>query len=237
MATYALVVGGLVGTIVLDLIASSASPRTAVLLLAPAGVLAAGWVVAGSRQATTAREARDVVTAVLERRSAQERADSGVTPPALEVIGVDFSYGAQQVLRDVSLAVAEGEIAALLGTNGAGKSTLLRVAAGLADADRGAVRLRGEPVAAIGAEQLARHRVGLVLGGGMTFPGLTVAETLRLTQAGLDDPAELDEVYGRFPALWHRRTSRSGTFPAASSRCWRSGGHCSRGRGCCLSTN
>jgi ABC-type branched-subunit amino acid transport system ATPase component len=210
--TYSLVVGGLIGTIVLDLIASSRSPAFAMRCLIVPGTLAGGWLVFQSRTSTTAKEARDVVIAVLERRQAQVRADSGVDAPALEVIGVDFSYGAQQVLRDVSLAVADGEIAALLGTNGAGKSTLLRVAAGLVEADRGVVRLHGESTAAIGPEALAEHRVALVLGGGMTFPALTVAETLRLTQAGLSEPAELDEVYGRFPVLWHRRMSRSGNL-------------------------
>jgi ABC-type branched-subunit amino acid transport system ATPase component len=210
--TYALVVGGLVGTIVLDLIASSRSPAFAMRFLVGVGVVCGGWLTFQARAATTADEARDVVLAVVERRRAQERAESGVAAPALEVVDVDFSFGAQQVLRNVSLSVADGEIAALLGTNGAGKSTLLRVAAGLLEPDRGVVRLYGDATTAIGAEGLAENNVALVLGGGMTFPALTVAETLRLTQAGLSNPADLDEVYGRFPVLWHRRLARSGTL-------------------------
>ena len=50
---------------------------------------------------------------------------------ALELRGIDFSYGKVQVLFGVDLTVARGETLALLGSNGAGKSTLLRVVSGL----------------------------------------------------------------------------------------------------------
>src|SRR4029077_6936369 len=145
-----------------------------------------------------------IVASVRERRFVQDRADKGIPPPAVEVAGLDFSYGTQPVLRGVNLAVEQGEVAALLGTNGAGKSTLLRVISGLATPERGMVRLFGEPAAVRTTEELGAHGLSLVLGGGMTFPGLTVAETVRLTGIGLPDPADVEEIYGRFPVLWHR---------------------------------
>ena len=49
------------------------------------------------------------------------------------------SFGKQQVLRDVSLAIGEGEIVGLLGPNGAGKSTLMKIVIGLWNADGGHV--------------------------------------------------------------------------------------------------
>ncbi len=175
-------------------------------------MVVAGWILSGVGRATTAREAADIVAAVRERQSAQERADEGVPPPAIEVIGLDFSYGTQPVLRDITLAIEQGEVAALLGTNGAGKSTLLRAIAGLVRAERGMVRLFGEPAALMSPEALGDHGIALVLGGGMTFPGLTVEETVRLTGIGLDNPADVEEIYGRFPVLWHRREQRTGTL-------------------------
>jgi len=211
-ALYAVVIGAGAGGTALDLIASSGTPRDAVLVLAATSLAVGGWVAVSASAGMTAREGRDVTVAVLERRAAQERLEAGITPPAVEVVGVDFAFGAQPVLRNVSLEVAPGEIAALLGTNGAGKSTLLRVVAGLLLPTRGIVRIEGTPTDAIGAERLGRHHVALVLGGAMTFPGLTVAETLRLTSLGVDDPADFDEVYGRFPVLWHRRTQPTGTL-------------------------
>jgi ABC-type branched-subunit amino acid transport system ATPase component len=182
------------------------------VLLAPAGVAAAVWVLSAVNRGTTMREAADLVASVHERRFAQERADQGIPPPAVEVVALDFSYGTQPVLRQVSLAVEQGEVAALLGTNGAGKSTLLRVIAGLVAPERGIVRLFGEPAALLTTEELGRHGISLVLGGGMTFPGLTVADTVRLTGIGLPDPADVEEIYGRFPVLWHRRNQRTGTL-------------------------
>src|SRR5207253_2332998 len=58
---------------------------------------------------------------------------------ALRLDGVSFSYGAVQVLADVSLALAPGERVALLGRNGAGKSTLARLVPGLARPGAGTV--------------------------------------------------------------------------------------------------
>ena len=55
----------------------------------------------------------------------------------LEHIGK--SFGKQQVLRDVSMAIGEGEIVGLLGPNGAGKSTLMKIVIGLWQADSGQV--------------------------------------------------------------------------------------------------
>jgi ABC-type branched-subunit amino acid transport system ATPase component len=181
-------------------------------LLAPAGFVVGLSVAARASRRTTARESAALIAEVRERRSAQERIEQGIEPPAVEARDLCFSFGAQPVLRDITLAVAQGEVAALLGTNGAGKSTLLRVIAGLLPPERGTVRLYGEPTATVGAEDLGSRGIALVLGGGMTFPGLTVAETLRLTAIALPDPAHVEEVYGRFPVLWDRRNQRTGTL-------------------------
>ncbi|MFL6238842.1 MAG: ATP-binding cassette domain-containing protein [Actinomycetes bacterium] len=209
---YAALVGALVGGILLDLVAARESPRWALALVAPIGLAVGAWVLSGAGRAATDREAHDVVLSVRERRLTQERTELGLEPPAIEVAHVDFSFGSQPVLRDVSLEVWSGEVVALLGTNGAGKSTLLRVIAGLLVPERGTVRLVGEPTELIGPEALGRRGIALVLGGNMTFPGLTVADTLRLSLAGLAKPDDLEQVYGRFPVLWHRRNQRTGTL-------------------------
>jgi ABC-type branched-subunit amino acid transport system ATPase component len=98
---------------------------------------------------------------------------------ALELRGVDFSYGKVQVLFGVDLAVGRGETLALLGSNGAGKSTLLRVISGLNRPDRGTVMLNGVPITATIAEQRVRLGIVQLIGGEATFPSLTVVENLR----------------------------------------------------------
>src|SRR5262249_61472705 len=132
-----------------------------------------------------ARHIRADMTMVVEelREEQQERArmqQSSAVVPVLQVRNLDFSYGPVQVLFDVGLEVHEGETLALLGTNGAGKSTLLRVISGLGVASRGVIRLRGRTVTY--ADPELRVRVGIVqlIGGGATFPPLTVRENLQV---------------------------------------------------------
>ncbi|MEY2432952.1 MAG: branched-chain amino acid transport system ATP-binding protein, partial [Acidimicrobiaceae bacterium] len=131
---------------------------------------------------------------------------------ALEVRGLEFAYGTQQVLFDVSLTVAEGEIAALLGTNGAGKSTILRAVAGLDPPLGGTIRLFGDDTTYTDAGQIVRMGVALLAGGRMTFPSLTVEENLRVGAYSLKDIAAIDDVYQCFPALAGRRKQRAGTL-------------------------
>jgi ribose transport system ATP-binding protein len=71
-----------------------------------------------------------------------EQPTSG-SPPALELERLSKSYPGVQALRDVSFAIASGEIHALLGENGAGKSTLLKIVSGAVRPDAGRIVLDG----------------------------------------------------------------------------------------------
>ena len=62
----------------------------------------------------------------------------------LEFDEVWFSYDGEQVLRDITFAVARGEFMAVLGPNGSGKTTLLRLALGLIRPQSGRVRIFGQ---------------------------------------------------------------------------------------------
>ena len=141
----------------------------------------------------------------------------GDAPRALEVRGLDFSYGRLQVLFDVSIDVDDGEVVALLGTNGAGKSTLLRAVCGLDLPDRGTVRCFGEDVTRLSAEARVARGIIQVPGGRSTFPSLTVLENLRTggyryrrDKARLD--AAVEEVLGHFPVLAERKDQAAGTL-------------------------
>ena len=74
----------------------------------------------------------------------------------LELDGVTKAYpGPVEVLHGVSLAVAAGELAAVVGPSGSGKSTLLHIMGTLERATAGAVRVAGHDVAAMGEAELA----------------------------------------------------------------------------------
>ncbi len=73
-------------------------------------------------------------------------ASASQAPPVLEVCGVRKSFSGVHALRDVSFALAPGEVHALVGENGAGKSTLIKVMTGVYRPDAGEVRLAGAAV-------------------------------------------------------------------------------------------
>jgi ABC-type Fe3+/spermidine/putrescine transport system ATPase subunit len=99
-----------------------------------------------------------------------------VTPlVCLDVEAVSKSFGAHRVLDRITLAVARGEVLALLGPSGSGKTTLLRVLAGFETADGGRVLLDGEDLT---RSPPARRGFGLVFQSYALFPHLSVGENV-----------------------------------------------------------
>jgi ABC-type sugar transport system ATPase subunit len=114
----------------------------------------------------------------------------------LQVDGLEKSFGARRVLRDVSFSVGAGEIVGLVGTNGAGKSTLGDIIAGVTAADAGAMTLQGRPYAPLWADDARRLGVGVIQQIVRIAPELTVAQAVfrgtpraDLPQAELRDEA------------------------------------------------
>ncbi|HEX6492607.1 MAG TPA: ATP-binding cassette domain-containing protein, partial [Candidatus Dormibacteraeota bacterium] len=142
-------------------------------------------------------------------------AEDGAAPAALlRCRGVDAGYGSLQVLFGCDLAVAEGEMIALLGTNGAGKSTLLRAVAGLLETTAGRVEFDGATVHG-DTERLAARGMQLMPGGRGVFPGPTVAENLRLAcwltrSDRAATAAATERNLDLFPALRQRISVRAG---------------------------
>src|SRR3954470_11885407 len=100
--------------------------------------------------------------------------------PRLELIGVTKRYPGVTANDRIDLAVAPGEIHAVLGENGAGKSTLMKIIYGAARPDHGELRWAGVPVR-IASPAAARERgIAMVFQQLQLFETLTVAENVWL---------------------------------------------------------
>jgi branched-chain amino acid transport system ATP-binding protein len=138
------------------------------------------------------------------------------TPPntVLNVNGIEVIL----VLKGVSLTVAEGQIAAILGGNGAGKTTTLRAISNLLKAERGevtkgSIELRGERIENLSPADLVKRGVVQVMEGRHCFAHLTIEENLMTGSYTRTDKGEiaanLEKVYNYFPRLKTRRASQA----------------------------
>jgi branched-chain amino acid transport system ATP-binding protein len=134
----------------------------------------------------------------------------------LSVERLNYYYGeAIHALRDVSFAVAEREIAAIIGANGAGKSTLMWTLVGQLKPKSGTITFNGRSMKPI-AHQAVASGIALVPERRRLFPNLTVRENLTLggylrrDKAGIVKDEEY--VFSLFPVLRERLMQFAGTL-------------------------
>ncbi len=134
----------------------------------------------------------------------------------LEIRRLSVSYGATEVLRDVSFGVPSGSIVALLGGNGSGKTTTLNVLSGLLVPRDGAVVFDGEPIHGLSTHEIVGRGVVQVPQGREVWAGMSVGDNLQLGAVTRRDRAairaELDDVFALFPVLRERHAARAGTL-------------------------
>jgi len=134
----------------------------------------------------------------------------------LEVEGLDAAYGQAQILFDVSLQVARGEIVALMGRNGAGKSTTLKAIVGLVPAHARVLRFAGRGIADMASYRIARLGLGYVPEDRRVFTDLTVDENLEVgTKAAAAangreawTPGRLFSIFPNLAEMRDRRASQ-----------------------------
>lgn len=131
----------------------------------------------------------------------------------LHVDHLQAGYGQSRVLHGVSFEVAAGEIVALLGRNGAGRSTLAKALMGLLPSS-GCVRWHDQEIGEKKTFERARLGLGYVPESRDVFPGLTVAQNLRLGQKENRQSGRwtLAEMYQLFPPLLARQHTPAGVL-------------------------
>ncbi len=130
----------------------------------------------------------------------------------LEVEGLCAGYGPAEILFGVSLRLARGEVAALMGRNGAGKSTTLKAIMGLVPPRAGRVRFAGRDIAGLAAFRIARLGLGYVPEDRRIFTDLTVAENLEVGRRPAEGrepwtPERLFEVFPNLASMRNRRAA------------------------------
>jgi putative ABC transport system ATP-binding protein len=158
---------------------------------------------------------------------ALDPANTYVPPAAADAVvtarDVVRSYGegdtAVAALRSVSLAIARGQLTAVMGPSGSGKSTLMHILAGLDTPTSGQVTVAGQDITGMGDDELTRLRrdhIGFIFQFFNLLPMLTAAENIALPlklAGGAPDPewlTELIRTVGLGDRLGHRPSELSG---------------------------
>lgn len=150
----------------------------------------------------------------------------GAAETAIEARDVHLSFGPTPALRGATVAVASGEILAVMGPSGSGKSTLLHCLAGILVPQRGEIRFAGRRIDTLGEQgrsALRRDHFGFVFQFGQLVPELSALENvaLPLLLKGVRRGPALDEA-----RAWFQRLGIDGLEPRRSGEL--SGGQAQR---------
>jgi len=121
----------------------------------------------------------------------------------LQIENIETFYGLGHILHGLSLAVAEGEVVALLGRNGAGKTTTMRSITGLTPPRKGSIRYKGRDIAGLDPHRIAQAGIALVPETRGIFSYLSAGENLSIARRKASR-WQMAAVLGRFPVLKER---------------------------------
>jgi len=132
----------------------------------------------------------------------------------LRIEGVHAFYGRSHVLHGINVAVARGEVVALLGRNGMGKTTLVHTVMGFLDPADGKISFDGDSIASKSPESIFRHGLTLMPQGHRVFGSLTVGENLTVAARPSENGKgwTIERVLNRLPILGDRWNQGSDTM-------------------------
>ena len=121
-----------------------------------------------------------------------------------------YGHGDSQVevLHDISVGIARGEVCVLFGPSGSGKSTFLNLLGGLEPADSGTITVAGTDLTALSDRDLVEYRrreLGFVFQFYNLVPDLTIRENIEVTAHLSAEPLPVDDLLHRL-GLWEHRS-------------------------------
>jgi branched-chain amino acid transport system ATP-binding protein len=133
----------------------------------------------------------------------------------LSIRGLRSGYGKIEVLHDVSLDVAQGQIVTLIGANGAGKTTLLKTISGLLRPSAGSITFEGKSIVRRPPHKIVELGISHVPEGRAILKRMTVIDNLRMGAYVRNDSEiaeDIEAALARFPLLSERRLQIAGTL-------------------------
>jgi len=133
----------------------------------------------------------------------------------LSINGLRSGYGKIEVLHDVALGIAQGQIVTLIGANGAGKTTLLKTISGLLRPGAGSITFDGKSMARRPPHKIVGLGISHVPEGRAILKRMTVIDNLRMGAYVRNDSEiadDIEAVLARFPVLSERRLQIAGTL-------------------------
>ena len=130
----------------------------------------------------------------------------------LQISGLHVAYGQSEVLHGLDVAVAPGEIVAIMGRNGMGKTTLMKSLMGIVPTKSGSVRMDGTEVSGLRSWERVAHGLAYVPQGRMIFSTMTVKENIETGLVVSGDKAVSGDIYELFPVLLEMKKRRGGNL-------------------------
>jgi branched-chain amino acid transport system ATP-binding protein len=139
--------------------------------------------------------------------------------PLLELEQLSRSFGGVRAVNDVSFAVSEGEILALIGPNGSGKSTLFNLISGLCRPDAGRIHFDGKDITAKAPYKICQAGIGRTFQLVRPFKQMTPLENVMVgraygsspTRSGAKARVEAEEILS-FTGLVEKRVAQAGSL-------------------------
>lgn len=136
----------------------------------------------------------------------------------LSVEHLTVQYGSISALRDINIAVNDGELVTLIGGNGAGKTSTLMAISNLVQKERGSIYFKGKDITHLAPDKIVKMGLAHVPEGRRIFPSLTVYENLVAGTMGnqsiksRDIPQLIEQQYALFPRLKEREKQAGGSL-------------------------
>jgi ABC-type branched-subunit amino acid transport system ATPase component len=136
--------------------------------------------------------------------------------PILSALNIDAGYGDVTIIRDISVDVTPGEIAAIVGPNGSGKSTLIKSILGFARLFAGTILFKGKDITGVASDRVVNLGIGYVPQIDNVFANLTILENLDMGAYSRRDREAIKAgkkvILELFPELEARKNALAGNL-------------------------